>query len=430
MVGSFNLISVYFAVLFVGIGVDFAHPVQRALSRRTPRDRRSRARRSAAPGFHVAAPLTLAGCATAAGFFSFLPTDYKGVSELGLIAGFGMLIAFATSVTVLPALISLLNPPGEPEPLGYAVAGAGRRFPRAPSHRRSSSASPRSCSAACRCSIWLRFDFNPINLRDPEDRIRSRPISNSPRSVDRRQRDRGAGAQSRSSANAIAATHVETAGGFARGHAVQLHSRGAERRSCRSSPTAGKRLERRLRSEERAETPPTDAENVDALNEGAARLTEAAGDQPGAGADAAQAAGGSLTALAEGDAPRARQGAARYSSAAASADLEATCSAACRPSQITQAVAAARSGARLDDGRRTRARLDRAQGRPRRQRRDAPLRRAPCSRSSPTQPKGRSRFWRPARRSSGAFIEAGHLGAGRRSRFCCGWCCGGSATCC
>ena len=68
-----------------------------------------------------AAPLTLAGFATAAGFLSFLPTDYKGVSELGLIAGCGMLIAFATSITLLPALISLLNPPGEPEPLGYTA---------------------------------------------------------------------------------------------------------------------------------------------------------------------------------------------------------------------------------------------------------------------------------------------------------------------
>ncbi len=40
---------------------------------------------------------------------------------MALIAGFGMLIAFVTSVTVLPALISLLNPAGEPEPLGYTA---------------------------------------------------------------------------------------------------------------------------------------------------------------------------------------------------------------------------------------------------------------------------------------------------------------------
>jgi len=58
--------------------------------------------------------------ATAAGFLSFLPTDYKGISELGEIAGVGMLVAFTSSITVLPALLKLLNPPGKGEPVGYA----------------------------------------------------------------------------------------------------------------------------------------------------------------------------------------------------------------------------------------------------------------------------------------------------------------------
>ena len=44
--------------------------------------------------------------ATSAGFLSFLPTDYKGISELGEIAGVGMLVAFTSSITVLPALLS------------------------------------------------------------------------------------------------------------------------------------------------------------------------------------------------------------------------------------------------------------------------------------------------------------------------------------
>ena len=55
---------------------------------------------------------------------SFLPTDYRGVSELGAIAGIGMLIAYATSITLLPALITLLNPEGESEQIGYPRAGA------------------------------------------------------------------------------------------------------------------------------------------------------------------------------------------------------------------------------------------------------------------------------------------------------------------
>ena len=166
MVGSFNLISVYFAVLFVGIGVDFA--IQYSVRYRSERyaipDLKQAIRHA---GFHVAAPLTLAGCATAAGFFSFLPTDYKGVSELGQIAGFGMLIAFATSVTVLPALISLLNPPGEPEPLGYTSLAPFDNF--LARHR-----VPIIIGVAVvvigalPLLFWLRFDFNPINLNSPK----------------------------------------------------------------------------------------------------------------------------------------------------------------------------------------------------------------------------------------------------------------------
>ncbi|MGZ3282718.1 MAG: MMPL family transporter [Xanthobacteraceae bacterium] len=62
----------------------------------------------------MGAPLTLAAGAAAAGFLSFMPTSYKGLAELGLIAGCGMVIAYATSMTLLPALLRAVNPPPEP----------------------------------------------------------------------------------------------------------------------------------------------------------------------------------------------------------------------------------------------------------------------------------------------------------------------------
>src|SRR6266481_5265674 len=119
MVGSLNLLSIAFAVLFVGLGVDFG--IQYSVRYRSERfksdDLRAALERAAE---RSAVPLSLAAMATAAGFLSFLPTDYKGISELGAIAGVGMLIAFTSSITVLPALLKLLNPPGEKEPVGYA----------------------------------------------------------------------------------------------------------------------------------------------------------------------------------------------------------------------------------------------------------------------------------------------------------------------
>ena len=53
----------------------------------------------------------LAAAAIAAGFLAFAPTDYFGVSQLGVIAGAGMIIALALNLTLLPALIAGLKPP-------------------------------------------------------------------------------------------------------------------------------------------------------------------------------------------------------------------------------------------------------------------------------------------------------------------------------
>ncbi|MDB5625704.1 MAG: hypothetical protein JWR73_1506, partial [Tardiphaga sp.] len=119
LVGSFNLISIAFAVLFVGLGVDFG--IQYSVRYRSERHKNDDLRHSLARAAkRSAVPLSLAAMATAAGFLSFLPTDYEGVSQLGKVAGAGMVIAFFGSITLLPALLDLLNPPGEKEPVGYA----------------------------------------------------------------------------------------------------------------------------------------------------------------------------------------------------------------------------------------------------------------------------------------------------------------------
>src|SRR5499427_1560655 len=77
LVGTISLISVYFAVLFVGLGVDFG--IQFSVRYRAERhvtDDLSEALLQT--GRRAGAPLTLAALATAAGFLSFLPTVYKG----------------------------------------------------------------------------------------------------------------------------------------------------------------------------------------------------------------------------------------------------------------------------------------------------------------------------------------------------------------
>jgi hopanoid biosynthesis associated RND transporter like protein HpnN len=105
--------------------------------------------------------------ATAAGFLCFLPTDYKGISELGKIAGAGMLVAFLTSITTLPALLDLLNPPGENEPVGYAFLAPVDEF--LEKHRVIIIVGTLLVAlAGLPLLYFMKFDFNPMNLRNPK----------------------------------------------------------------------------------------------------------------------------------------------------------------------------------------------------------------------------------------------------------------------
>ncbi|HEY6861622.1 MAG TPA: MMPL family transporter [Pseudolabrys sp.] len=163
MVGALNLISIAFAVLFVGLGVDFG--IQFSV--------RYRAERHASLGLQeallatargVAGPLLLAATSIAAAFYSFLPTAYVGLSELGLIAGTGMIIALATTVTLLPALLAVLNPAGEPASIGYAALAPVDRFLE---KRRKWVVGTTLAATIIGLPLLagLRFDFNPLDLR-------------------------------------------------------------------------------------------------------------------------------------------------------------------------------------------------------------------------------------------------------------------------
>ncbi len=101
-VGTLNLVSVGFGILFVGIAVDFA--IQFSVRYRERRfeypDPAEAMRQNAS---RVGVQILVAACATSAGFLGFVPTDFSGVAELGLIAGIGMLIAFVCTLGFLPA---------------------------------------------------------------------------------------------------------------------------------------------------------------------------------------------------------------------------------------------------------------------------------------------------------------------------------------
>jgi uncharacterized protein len=166
MVGALNMISVAFAVLFVGLGVDFG--IQYSVRYRAERHDVPKLRLALTQAAEkIGVPLTLAAAAVAAGFLSFLPTDYRGVSELGAIAGVGMLIAYITSITLLPALLTVLNPTGEPEPVGYQALAPIDRFLQV--YRVPVIVGTLTIAAVGSPLLYyLTFDFDPIHLRSPE----------------------------------------------------------------------------------------------------------------------------------------------------------------------------------------------------------------------------------------------------------------------
>ena len=163
MVGALNLISVAFAVLFIGLGVDFG--IQFSVRYRAERFAdRDLLEALLTTGLGVARPLLLAAASIAAAFYSFLPTAYVGLSELGLIAGTGMIIAFLTTVTLLPALLAVLKPAGEAAQVGWAWLAPLDHF----LDKQRNWVVGLTLAAVILGLPLLRglsFDFNPLNLR-------------------------------------------------------------------------------------------------------------------------------------------------------------------------------------------------------------------------------------------------------------------------
>jgi uncharacterized protein len=167
LVGALNLISVAFFVLFVGLGIDFG--IQYSVRYRAERHDDARLKPALVSAARKAGgPLALAAAATALGFSSFVPTAYRGLGELGEIAGPGMIIAFLTSITLLPALLAVLNPPGEPHPMGFAGLAPVDRFIQR--HRLPIVGGTLAVVLlASPLLLFLPFDFNPLHLQNPKE---------------------------------------------------------------------------------------------------------------------------------------------------------------------------------------------------------------------------------------------------------------------
>ncbi len=158
-IGAFTMISIAFAVLFIGLGVDFAIHVVLRVQEEAGSGRRWRD--AVAAGAGATAPaLLLCAPTTALAFLAFTPTGYVGLAELGIIAAAGMIIALVLSLTLLPALLALTAAPRRLPPVPWPH---GR-----PRLRLAAAAVVVVAGLASLAGVGsLRFDGDPLALKDP-----------------------------------------------------------------------------------------------------------------------------------------------------------------------------------------------------------------------------------------------------------------------
>ena len=107
-VGHLNMITVTFAVMILGLGVDLGIQF---IARYEEELKKSPGRADAVRMtiHHTGPSIITAGVTNAAAFFAMGLSGFRGVIELGIIAGGGMLFATVATITVLPALLLMVH---------------------------------------------------------------------------------------------------------------------------------------------------------------------------------------------------------------------------------------------------------------------------------------------------------------------------------
>ncbi len=165
-IGSLNLVSIAFTVLLIGLGIDYA--IHLALHVLETLRRGETIETAIDTTVHeVGGALALCAPTTAFAFFAFVPTDFVGMAQLGVISGTGVVIAFLVAITVIPAAMAILPTPRprlQPEP----IQNDWSQISNGPAGRALALFTATLCLAAVLLLPQVRFDADPMSLRNPE----------------------------------------------------------------------------------------------------------------------------------------------------------------------------------------------------------------------------------------------------------------------
>lgn len=170
-VKQLNMISVAFAVSNIGLGVEYAiHFCLRFRDNlKLPDANKDKAIRSTI--LTTSPSLLLCAITTSIGLYAFIPTDYQGISELGLLAGTSLFICLFVTLTVLPILLKLIPISVNKEIKATPSSGVKFSFILAKFTMHNAKSITFVTVLAALLAIYFVFqvqtDFNPLNLRDP-----------------------------------------------------------------------------------------------------------------------------------------------------------------------------------------------------------------------------------------------------------------------
>ena len=184
-VGQLNALTSAFAVLYIGLGVDFG--IHFALDYLERRDHELPIRVGLErTGRTVGSSLFLCAITTAIGFYAFIPTDYRAVADMGIISGTSVFLGLLATLTLYPALIaaglgeSRQGKDGLLQKIRIAPPSFPLRYPRT------------VCLVAAAIGLIcaflaqdVHFEFSTLKVRDPrvesvqalEDLLQNRDLS-------------------------------------------------------------------------------------------------------------------------------------------------------------------------------------------------------------------------------------------------------------
>ena len=167
-IGTLNPLSITFAILFIGLGADFGiHLGTGYADRIRSGEENAPAIREAVS--QVGTALVFCTLTTSIGFYVFVPTDHRGVAELGLIAGTGMFVILFLTLTFLPALLSRGFRVDAGQDLLAPVHFRTRFWERIGEHPRAIRRTSLLLGIGALILLpGLRFDANVVEMRDPK----------------------------------------------------------------------------------------------------------------------------------------------------------------------------------------------------------------------------------------------------------------------